>query len=112
MTEIRASVAECLPHENPVERPDYTEAEIAALRANWMGQANPRQQKMAFEYLIRAFGTHDLSFRPTDPYLTAFAEGRRHAGTTLVWMLKAAPTRIDPDKAAIRMIGGRSEEQG
>jgi len=110
MTEIRASVAECLPHENPVERPDYTEAEVSALRALWDGAANPRQQRLAMEYLIRAFGTHDLSFRPTDAYLTAFAEGRRHAGTTLVWMLKAAPTRIDPDKIAVRMI--RNEEQG
>jgi hypothetical protein len=109
---IRASVSECLPNPDPLARPDYTEAECAALRANWGGSANPRQQKMAFEYMLRAFGTHDTSFRPDDPYLTAFAEGRRHAGTTLVWMLKAAPSRIDPDKVAVRMIGGRSEEQG
>ncbi len=108
---IKDSIGECVLHESPLVRPDYTEAEIQALRAVWMGTAQPRQQKMAMEYMIRAFGTHDTSFRPGDPYLTAFAEGRRHAGTTLVWMLKSAPTRTDSDKIAARHIGS-SEEQG
>jgi hypothetical protein len=102
MTQIRETINDCKPHKNPLVRPDYTEAEIQALRAVWLGNATARQQKMAMEYMIRAFGTHDTSFRPGDPYLTAFAEGRRHAGTTLVWMLKAAPTRTDPDKVAAR----------
>ena len=109
MAKIRESVAECLPNPNPLARPDYTEAEISAVRAVWAGVANPRQQKMAIEYMLRAFGTHDTSYRPGDPYLTAFAEGRRHAGTTLIWMLKAAPTRIDPDKVSARHV---NEEQG
>ncbi len=110
MTQIRDSISDCLPNPDPLARPDYTEAEVQALRAVWDGQGNSRQQVMAMEYMIRAFGTHDMSFRPGDQYLTAFAEGRRHAGTTLVWMLKAAPTRTDSDKVAVRMI--RSEEQG
>ena len=104
---IRDSIAECTPNPNPLARPDYTEAEVQALRAVWAGQAGERQQILAMEYMVRAFGTHDTSFRPGDPYLTAFAEGRRHAGTTLVWMLKAAPTRTDPDK-----IASRNLEQG
>ena len=108
---IRDTIAECVLHESPLERPDYTEAEIQALRAVWTGQAASRQQKMAMEYMIRAFGTHDTSFRPGDQYLTAFAEGRRHAGTTLVWMLKVAPTRTDPGKIAARHVGS-NEEQG
>jgi hypothetical protein len=62
------------PHKDPLERPD----------------------------MILAFGTHDTSFRPGDPYLTAFAEGRRHAGTTIIYMLNSAPTRTDPDKIATR----------
>ena len=106
---IRESLADCKPKPDPLERPDYTEAEVQAIRAVWEGVANQRQQRMALEYMIRAFGTHDTSFRPSDPYLTAFAEGRRHAGTTLVWMLKAAPTRTDPDKIASR---NTNKEQG
>lgn len=103
MTElIKESIAECRPQKDPLARPFYTEAELQSLRAVWEGVADARQQKMALEYMIRAFGTHDTSMRPGDPYLTAFAEGRRHAGTTLVWMLKAAPARTDPDKIAIR----------
>jgi hypothetical protein len=102
MTEIRATIAECLPHKDVLERPDYTEAELQAIRALAAGNASERQQILALEYMIRAFGTHDISYRPDDPYATAFAEGKRFAGTTLVWMLKSAPARTDPDKIATR----------
>jgi len=102
MTEIRDTVAECLPNPNPIARPDYTEAEVQALRALQRGVASDRQQILALEYLIRAAGTHDLSYRPGDPHATAFAEGKRFVGTTLVWMLKSAPARTDPDKTATR----------
>lgn len=101
---IQASIAECVPVKDPLDRPHYTEAEVQAVRALWEGQATPRQQKMALEYMLRAFGTNDTSFRPDSQYLTAFAEGRRFAGTTLVWMLKVAPTRTDPDKIAARNL--------
>lgn len=99
---IKESIADCKPRRDPLARPYYTEAELQALRAVWEGVASANQQRMAMEYMVRAFGVHDTSFRPGDPYLTAFAEGRRHAGTTLVWMLKAAPARTDPDKIAAR----------
>lgn len=56
------------------------------------------------DYCIRAFGTHDVSFRPDDPYATAFAEGRRRAGTILIHMLTNAPTKTDPDKIAARGV--------
>lgn len=106
---IRASIAECLPNPDPLARPDYTEAEVQAVRAAWEGVASARQQRMLLEYVIRAFGTHDTSYRPGDTHSTAFAEGRRHAGTTMVWMLKVAPTRTDPDKIAAR---NTDKEQG
>jgi hypothetical protein len=102
---IKKSIRECVPQADPLARPHYTEAEAQALRAQYRGEADKRQQKMALEYLLRAFGTHDTSFRKGDQYLTAFAEGRRHAGTTLVWMLFEAPTRTDPDKIASRKLG-------
>lgn len=92
------------PNPDPLERPDYHERDAQALRALWRGEATERQQKMALEWMIFAFGTHDTSYRPQSDRATAFAEGRRHAGTTLVWMLKSAPTRTDPDKIATRKI--------
>lgn len=104
MPEIRDSIEECLPSPNPLERPDYTEAEVQALRACWDGQATARQQRMVLDYMVRACGTHDISFRPDNQYLTAFAEGKRFTGTTLVWMLRSAPSRTDPDKIAARHI--------
>ena len=85
-----------------LERPDYTSSEGMALRACLDGKADPRQQKKAIEYMIRAAGTHDISYRPGDALQTAFAEGKRFVGLTLVWMLKVAPTRTDPDKIATR----------
>jgi len=99
---IQEKIEDCRPHKDPLERPDYTEAEIQALRACWRGEATERQQRMCLDYLIRASGTHDVSYRPGDSHATAFAEGKRFVGTTLVWMLKAAPTRTDPDKISTR----------
>jgi hypothetical protein len=110
MTEIRASVEECVPHKDPLERPDYTEAEIQALRAVHRGEADARQQRLLCDYLIRAAGTHDTSYRPGDAHATAFAEGKRWVGTTFIWMLRVAQARTDPDKIAAR--SSKSEEQG
>jgi hypothetical protein len=99
---IKDSVEDCVPKRNPLERPDYIEAEVQAIRAVWRGEADPRQQRMALDCLVRIFGTHDTSYRPDDPHGTAFAEGRRNAGTTLVWLIMAAPAKTDPDKIATR----------
>ncbi len=102
MTQQQDKVEQCLPHESPIERPDYTEFEVQAIRAIYNGNASSRQQKAVLPYIIRAAGTHDLSYRPGDPHATAFAEGKRFVGTTLVWMLKSATARTDPDKIAAR----------
>lgn len=104
MTAQQDTVKECLPHESPIERPDYTEFEVQALRALYEGNASQRQQVAILPYILRAAGTHDLSYRPDDSHATAFAEGKRFVGTTLVWMLKSAPTRTDPDKIAAREL--------
>jgi hypothetical protein len=89
---LKELIEECRLHKDPLERPDYIEAEIQAVRAVHRGEADARQQRMALDFLLRAYGTHDTSFRPG------------FAGTTLVWMLKAAPVRTDPDKTATRKV--------
>ena len=101
---LKKTLSECLPHPDPLERPDYIEAEIQAVRAVWRGEADGRQQRMALDFFVRAFGTHDTSFRPGDPYATAFAEGKRRAGDTIVWAINQAPTRTDPDKISARKL--------
>lgn len=101
---IKDKISECLPHKDPIKRPDYTEAEIQSLRAVHRGDADARQQRMALDFLMRAFATHDISFRPDNPHLTDFCEGKRWCGTLIVHMLHQAPTRTDPDKIAIRKI--------
>ena len=103
---IREKISECVPHKDPLERPDYIEAEIQAIRACHRGEADARQQRMALDFMVRAFGTHDVSMRPGDPYQTAFAEGKRFAGLTIVWAINTAPTRTDPDKIATRKLEG------
>jgi len=110
MTEIRDSIAECRTYQDLLERPDYTEAEIQALRAVWTGTATSRQQKMSQEWAMRAFGKDDISYRPGDPEATAYAEGRRSAALLMVWMLKVAPTRTDNDRIAARHIGSDKEQ--
>ena len=102
---LKEKLADCVPRNDPVAPPFYIEAEAQAIRALWRGKASEHQQRIAMDYMIRAFGTHDTSYRPDDSLATAFAEGKRFAGTTLVWMLKSAPTRTDPDKIAVREVG-------
>lgn len=102
---LRDKISECLPHKDPIARPDYIEAEIQAVRAVYRGEADARQQRMCLDFFVRAFGAHDTSFRPGDPHATAFAEGKRHAGTTIIWAINTAPTRTDPDKIATRNVG-------
>ena len=68
-----------------------------------------RQQRLAMEYWIRACGTHDMEFRADSERLTTFAAGKRFMGTNLIWMLKTAPAKTDPDKIAARSTG---EEHG
>jgi len=99
---IKDKISECLPHKDPLKRPDYTEAEIQALRAVHGGRGSADQQRMALDFLMRGFGTHDISFRPEEAHLTSFCEGKRWCGTLIVYMLKQAPTKTDPDKIAIR----------
>ena len=101
---LKASIAECIPHVDPMERPFYTEAEAQAIRAAFSETATPRQARMVLDYVMRAAGTHDEPFRADNQYLTAYASGKRFVGTTLVWMLKSAETRTDPDKIATRKV--------
>ena len=96
-----------VPKRDPLEKPDYTEADVQALRAVFNGVATPDQQRRSIDWLLAAFGTYDTSYRRGGSDAdrdTIFAEGRRHAGTILLHMLKYAETSTDPDKIAMRLM--------
>lgn len=101
---IKDKISECLPHSDPLQPPDYTEAEVQALRAVHGGRADARQQRLTLDFFIRAFATYDTSFRRDSERLTSFCEGKRWCGTLIVHMINQAPTKTDPDKIAARLI--------
>jgi len=101
---IRDKIEECELYINPQKTPDYTEAEVQALRAVYDGKGTERQQRVFCEWLMRVCGKDDEMLRAGSPDLTAFACGKRFIATTFVWMLKSAPTRTDPDKIAARTV--------
>ena len=102
---LRDKIEECLPKQDPHERPDYIEAEAQAIRACFRGEASARQQRMTLDLIMRVAGTHDMSYRPGDANATAFAEGRRKVGLDIVWFINQAPTKTDPDKISTRKVG-------
>jgi hypothetical protein len=95
-----------LPKRFPLERPDYTEAELWALRAVHRGEANPAQQKAAIDYLIRRVcETFDMPYRPDSQRDTDFALGKMFVGQSIVWLCQYAPTKVDEDERAARAAG-------
>lgn len=71
----------------------YELPEHHAIKALHRGDATPEQQKKALEWIVqRAAMTHDQSFFPGDPLVTAFIEGRRSVGLQI---LKLVTTKAE-----------------
>jgi len=91
---------------NPVDRPQYSESDVQALRAMARGQATPDQQRAGLNYIIYTVcQTYDILWR-SDPSQKDLAMGQALAGQHLVWLLNTAPTTTDNAK-----ISSRSTEQ-
>lgn len=72
----------------------YEAADVTAVQLMERGECTPELQKRFFNWLINGVcATYDQSFRE-DPYNTAFAEGRRFCGNTVVKMLKVDPAKV------------------
>jgi hypothetical protein len=96
MTLVADEAAKGGPRRDPLERPDYVEADLYALRAVSRGDATPDQQRRAMDFLIKAVcGTYDMPYRPGDPHDTAFACGKQWVGQAIVWFLNSAPTKLN-----------------
>ena len=102
-------------YENPMEMPDYVEADVQALRACNDGRATPDQQQRIIRWIINTgCCTYDASFRRGGVEAerdSIYAEGRRWVGLMLVHMLKYAPTQTSMDKIAVRIFGEKKGEQ-
>ncbi len=80
--------------ENPYHPAPYEAKHVTAVQQLAEGKCPEHLQKEFLDWLINAAcGTYDQSFR-IDPYLTAFAEGKRHVGNSVVKMLKLNPAEI------------------
>ena len=103
---LRTSKDEVAPKVNPVQRPDYTDADAWALRAVSVGTATEEQQKRAIEFIVHTVcGTYDLAYRPRSARDTDFALGKQRVGQDLIWLLKNAPTKTQSDKVSARKLG-------
>ena len=79
--------------EAPYRPVPYEPRHAGAVQALIRGDCPPHQQQEFIRWLIEdCCATYDQSYR-VDPYNTAFAEGRRFCGNTVVKM-----TRLDVSK--------------
>lgn len=70
----------------------YETADVYAIKAVAMGNANEEQQRRAMGWIVnKASALHELSYRPgvTGDRDTAFAEGRRFVGAQIAKMISA-----------------------
>lgn len=68
--------------------PEWSDADVYALKALQQGNANEAQQRRALVWIITgAARTYDVSFHPASDRETSFAEGRRFVGLQIVKLL-------------------------
>lgn len=75
------------------------EHDMRAIQALSKGAASEAQQIRALKCIVNELaGTYDMSFDPSDPYMTAFNEGRRHVGRAIVGVLNSNITTLTKGK--------------
>lgn len=81
------------PKSDPRDYPDYTAADVKALRAVARGNGSSDQQIRAIEYIINTIAcTYDINLRSSTNFTMA-ASGKSIVGKHLVWLLKHAETK-------------------
>ena len=108
---LKKGLDECRAHPDPLKVPDYTEADLHAVRAWVNGHANEDQQKRSAAFVIEKISrTYAVSFHPDSDRLTSFAEGMRRVGQVIVYMANDAPTKIPVAKIAARYLGVKKDD--
>ena len=73
----------------------YQSAVATAIQQLEQGTAGPDMQKRALDWFItKVCATYDQSYIPNDTHATAFHEGRRYCGNTVIKMLKLEPGKL------------------
>lgn len=68
--------------------PPWRTEDVGALQALAGGRAEPHQQKIALDYIIKSLAaTYDMAYRPESARDTDFALGRQFVGQQLVFLL-------------------------
>jgi len=68
---------------------------VMAVKALQSGTATDSQQKEALDFIIMVISsTYDCSYQPGSDRDTAFAEGKRFVGNTLIKMIKMSTTNL------------------
>ncbi len=76
---------------SPLYPLEYEQADLVSWQAFERGQADADQQKRCLEWLFKATGLNDLSYRPDSDRDSAFAEGKRFVGLQVRKMLIVNP---------------------
>ena len=77
----------------------YKAADVSAIQQLERGEATPEMQRRALSWIVNEVcGTYDQSYREGDTHETAFAEGKRFVGNTLIKMLKIDPSKVRSKK--------------
>lgn len=80
--------------ETPYRPVDYEPHHVGAVQALARGDCPEHLQKEFLRWLIEdVCGAYDMSYR-VDPCNTAFAEGRRFCGNTVVKMMKIDASKL------------------
>ena len=73
----------------------YKAADVTAIQQLEQGTAGLDMQKRALDWIItKVCSTYNQSYIPKDTHETAFNEGRRYCGNTIVKMLKLEPGKV------------------
>lgn len=86
----RAKPAKLAADENaPWKPPQWTEEAIGAVQALHRGDAQPHQQKLALDFIVRVLSDNGgLGWHPTSPHEASFAAGRRYPGVEIAKAIK------------------------
>ena len=80
----------------------YVKADVSALQAMRLGNANKGQQLRAMEFILDSIcDRNGMSFRPGGPEgarETDFAEGRRFVGNQIVKLTKISLSKLKEEK--------------
>jgi len=107
----RASRADFIRDANPTRCPDYTLADVMAIRALQTGTASADQQKMALDYIINILcDTYGNPWR-VDTSAKDVAIGRMAAGQNIVHILNSATSSTSSTELAAKVAARRSFKQ-